>query len=101
VWLTLLPVGVIVLYYAIALGYGPLDLAWNGLLIAIGGHIGLLGDVAWCLLLGCLASVLAIVRSQGLFGPEESPPEVKPTIRGPVTYAGPGSLGGTESTLRR
>ena len=23
------------------------------------------------------------------------------TVRGPVTYAGPGSLGGTESALRR
>jgi hypothetical protein len=23
------------------------------------------------------------------------------TVRGPVTYAGPGSLGGVESTLRR
>jgi hypothetical protein len=40
------------------------------------------------------------VRSQGLFGGRE-PPEVKPAIRGPMTYAGPGSLGGTESALRR
>ena len=29
----------------------------------------------------------------------EEPREI--TIRGPLTYAGPGSLGGTESALRR
>jgi hypothetical protein len=27
--------------------------------------------------------------------------EVEITIRGPLSYAGPGSLGGTESALRR
>jgi hypothetical protein len=31
--------------------------------------------------------------------PVGKPPEI--TIRGPLSYAGPGSLGGTESALRR
>jgi hypothetical protein len=45
---------------------------------------------------GALAtSVLAASRA----GRSRPPAEV--TVRGPVTYAGPGSLGGTESALRR
>jgi hypothetical protein len=50
-------------------------------------------------MLGCLASVVAIVGSKDLFHIEDEPQE-RPTIRGPLTYAGPGSLGGTESALR-
>ena len=32
---------------------------------------------------------------------QSEPEEVRVTVRGPVTYAGPGSLGGTKSALRR
>jgi hypothetical protein len=95
--LTLLPIGLVVLYYGLALGAAPLELVWGTLLLVVGGHIGVLGAVSWCLLSGCLASVLAIVRAKRFELPE--PPQ--PTIRGPLTYAGPGSLGGTESALRR
>jgi hypothetical protein len=48
------------------------------------------------LLAGTLVSA-AIVAAWA--GRHETPSEV--TVRGPVTYAGPGSLGGTESALRR
>jgi hypothetical protein len=51
----------------------------------------------WCLLLGCLASTLAIVWARG----KAEPAPAEPTTRGPMTYAGPGSLGGTKSALRR
>lgn len=95
--LTLLPVGVIVLYYGLALGADPLSLAWNGLLWVVGGQVGLPGAISWCVLLGCLGSVLAVVRSKRF----EAPVDSEPTIRGPLSYAGPGSLGGTESALRR
>ena len=48
------------------------------------------------LLAGTLTSaVLVAIRA----GRPEAPSGV--TVRGPVTYAGPGSLGGTESALRR
>jgi hypothetical protein len=87
----------VVAYYASTLGLGPLDVIWNGLLVVTGGHIGVAMAVEWSVLLGCLASVVAIaVRAQRLERPEEMPV----TVRGPVTYAGPGSLGGTESALR-
>jgi hypothetical protein len=100
VGLTLLPVALVALYYMIALGYGPPSLVWNLLLFAVGGGAGLPALAAWCLLAGCLVSVVAVIRSQGLYGGDE-PAEVKPTIRGPITYAGPGSLGGSGSALRR
>jgi hypothetical protein len=48
------------------------------------------------LLAGTLVSA-AIVAAWA--GRHETPSQV--TVRGPVTYAGPGSLGGTESALRR
>lgn len=97
---SLLPVALVVGYYALALGYGPLDLPWTVLLLAAGGAVGLPALVVWCLLLGCLVCVLAVIRArEPLRGPE--PPEPGPRIRGPVSYAGPGSLGGTESALRR
>ncbi len=98
--LTLLPLVLVGLYYMIALGYGPLDAAWSLLLFAVGGGAGLAALVVWCLLLACLASVLSVVRSQGLFD-DAGTPDDRPAIRGPMSYAGPGSLGGTESALRR
>jgi hypothetical protein len=98
--LTLLPGALAVLYFMLALGIGPLELPWYVLTLAVGGQVGLLGGVAWCVLLGCLVSVLAILRARDSLTPDEEP-EIRPTIRGPLTYAGPGSLGGTESALRR
>jgi hypothetical protein len=100
VGVTLLPVALLALYLMIALGYGPVSLVWNVLLFAVGGGAGLPALVAWCLLAACLISVVSIVRSRARFGPDAAP-EVKPSTRGPITYAGPGSLGGTRSALRR
>jgi hypothetical protein len=43
---------------------------------------------------------VVIVNARG--GPSQpEEPEPRAAIRGPLTYAGPGSLGGTESALRR
>ena len=44
-----------------------------------------------------VAVILVAVRTARVEGEEEA----KISIRGPVSYAGPGSLGGTESALRR
>jgi hypothetical protein len=49
---------------------------------------------------GCaMAAVVLAWRTR----PAPRTPEGEPriTVRGPLTYAGPGSLGGTESALRR
>jgi hypothetical protein len=88
----------LVLYYANALGLRPIDLPWNGLLMVTGGHVDLLIAIEWSVMLGCVASVLVIA----LRGQREPRAEDLPiTVRGPITYAGPGSLGGTESAIRR
>ena len=75
-------------------------MVWSAVLFAAGGGLGLPALVAWCLLAGALVCVLSVVRHRGPLARAE-PPEPGPRIRGPVTYAGPGSLGGTESALRR
>jgi hypothetical protein len=46
--------------------------------------------------LGCMISVVLSTPPE----PRRPPREV-PKVRGPATYAGPGSLGGTDSALRR
>jgi hypothetical protein len=94
----LAPPALVLVYYAVALGLGPIGLAWNGLLLVAGGHLGALAVIEWSVLLGCAISVASIaVRKARVDEPDQAPI----TVRGPVTYAGPGSLGGTKSALRR
>ena len=100
--LALLPLLLLVSFYAHQLGFGPFEVAWTGVLILAGGHVGVVGALVWSLALGCLVAgaILALAGNAPLpglgadFGSEI-------TIRGPRSYAGPGSLGGTESALRR
>jgi hypothetical protein len=94
----LAPLVLAVLYSMGTQGVGPIDAVWHGLLLIAGGQIGLLAAIAWSVVLGCTVSVVLMgVRSQRQPRPEDAPV----TVRGPVSYAGPGSLGGTESALRR
>jgi hypothetical protein len=97
VGLALAPFAMIVTYYADQFGLSLGEVAWGALLLVVGGGVGVPGVLAWCLGLGLLGDVLAILyaRSRRASGPEA------PRTRGPVSYAGPGSLGGTESALRR
>jgi hypothetical protein len=88
----------VIVYYARSLGVDPFGLAWSGVLLVAGGHLSVLTVVEWSVVAGCaLSLVLIAARSVKHVEPEERPV----TIRGPVTYAGPGSLGGTKSALRR
>jgi Peptidase family M28 len=57
------------------------------------------GSLTSALLGSLVAGTLASAVIVTLRAPGRESPEV--TVRGPVTYAGPGSLGGTESALRR
>jgi hypothetical protein len=95
----LLPAAALV-YYAHALGLGPLGTAWSTVLLVGGGGIGIGGVIAASLVLGCVATLIAASFTAAR---EDRPAEVPITVRGPVTYAGPGSLGGTGtgSALRR
>jgi len=94
------PPVIVILYYSQSLGLSPVQIVWNGVLLIAGGYIGLLAAVQWSVVLGCLVSVISIAARRPRL--HRSRPEQTPaTVRGPATYAGPGSLGGTESALRR
>jgi hypothetical protein len=81
------------------LGLSPGHFAWFCLLLVAGGTVGPLGWVVWSFVLSCLlAALLLALRGRPAAAADEPPPV---TMRGPLTYAGPGSLGGTESALRR
>jgi hypothetical protein len=94
----LLAPALVLVYYARSLGVDPFGLAWSGALLVAGGHLSVLTVIEWSVVAGCaLSLVLIAARSVKQAVPEEQPV----SIRGPVTYAGPGSLGGTKSALRR
>jgi hypothetical protein len=92
------PVVLIVAYYSITLGFGPLDALWSAALLIAGGVVTPLAVLEWSIVLGCTLSAVGIVALTAR-QPRQEPARV--TVRGPVTYAGPGSLGGTKSALRR
>jgi hypothetical protein len=100
--LGLVPLAALVAFYAHQLGLSPGDVAWTGVLLVAAGQVGLGGAILWSVAFGCAAAAtiiaLARVRTR-LEAQEVAPFDV--TIRGPLSYAGPGSLGGTESALRR
>jgi hypothetical protein len=67
-------------------------------LLLAGGDVGVLAALEWSVVLGCVASV-AVIAVQA--ARQNRPEQARVTVRGPITYAGPGSLGGTKSALRR
>jgi hypothetical protein len=96
--LGLVPLAWAVVYAAGELGLSPVGAVWAAALMVAGHGLGLIAALEWCIVLGCAVgvttiAVLAARRSRVV------PAAV--TVRGPITYAGPGSLGGTKSALRR
>jgi hypothetical protein len=97
--LGLAPFAILVAVMMSAFGLGPVDAAWFGLLLVAGGHASPLSWVLWSVVASCAAGAAAIAW-QGR-ARVEPPGGATITVRGPATYAGPGSLGGVESSLRR
>jgi hypothetical protein len=94
---TLVPIVLVLASVADQLGYDAGRFAWAIVLALAGDAIGPTAWLAWSLFFGLVVSATILaVRGQ----PDPAPrPEV--TSRGPVSYAGPGSLGGTSSAIRR
>jgi hypothetical protein len=98
----LVPPLLIGLSYMLQFGLDPLQLLWMGLLLVAGGGVSLPTALGWAVVLGCGGAVLLIVvRGAFAGGPDERGTGKAASVRGPRSYAGPGSLGGTESALRR
>jgi hypothetical protein len=94
----LVPGAVAAYYYAAVFGLGAAPAAWNAVLMLAGGEVSLLAALEWSVVLGCVVSLaLMLVR----IARQPRPAEAPVTTRGPITYAGPGSLGATRSALRR
>jgi len=96
-----LPLLLVLLLYAHELALSPFDLAQSVVLALAGGLVGPVAVLLWSVAFGCLfAAVLYITAPLATTEPE-SLEWTEVLTRGPSTYAGPGSLGGTESALRR
>ncbi len=101
VTLGVLPLALLIFFYAHQLGLGVGEVAWTGVLLLAGGYIGLAGAILWSVAFGCVAVAVILAFTSVPDGPGALPGErIEVTIRGPMSYAGPGSLGGTESALR-
>ena len=93
----LAPLVLVAAYYADQFGLTLGEIPWTTLLLVVGGSVALPTVLAWCLGLGLLASTLSILHARAPHGSGDDAPRT----RGPLTYAGPGSLGGTQSAIRR
>jgi hypothetical protein len=100
--IAMMPLALLVSFYADELGLGPGEVAWTAVLLLAGGHVGIAGALLWSVGLGCAAATVMLALSSGRSAQRAGPEDQgEITIRGPLSYAGPGSLGGTESALRR
>ncbi|MDP4602931.1 MAG: hypothetical protein NWP31_02990 [Solirubrobacteraceae bacterium] len=92
---SLLPVVAVALVYLDQFALSPFTLIWFIFLTLAGGTPSLLAALGWCLACGAgAAALLRAVRRNRL-------PDQAITVRGPASYAGPGSLGGVDSARRR
>jgi hypothetical protein len=92
-----LPLAVVAVALARAMDLGLLDAAWELVLVAASGQISPLSVLLWSVVAGCVTAALLIAARREPAGDDGIPI----TVRGPASYAGPGSLGGTESALKR
>jgi hypothetical protein len=100
--LALVPLALLIAFYASELGVGPGGIAWEAVLLLVGGQVGIAAMVLWSLAFGCVAAATLLGLAPPLATEDDGIDDGTPLrIRGARTYAGPGSLGGTESALRR
>ena len=95
----LLPPVIAAIVYLDRLGLDPLEGVWYLWLLVTGHAISPLTT-----LLACLAAGIAVTGLRVIAARIGEPPPLEPAaprVRGPGGYAGPGSLGGTPSTLSR
>ena len=102
--LALVPLALLIAFYARELGVGPGGIAWDAVLLLAGGHVGVAAAALWSIACGCVvaATLLALDGPRRRLEAPESTTAHRSRFAGRgSSYAGPGSLGGTESALRR
>jgi Peptidase family M28 len=96
-----LPLLLLAIAYARELGLGVGGLAESAVLALAGGQLGPLSVLLWSVALGCLFAALLLAPAVETIAAPGTEGWSEIATRGPASYAGPGSLGGTESALRR
>ncbi len=96
--ISLVPLAAVLALICSVLHVEPFALLWTTILLIAGGGISATGLVLASLTAGSFAAAAALLLRPAAIGPDQ---RVEVTVRGPLSYAGPGSLGGTESALRR
>jgi hypothetical protein len=100
-----LPLVLLLALYAHELGLGAGGLAESVVFALAGGRVGLLGALLWSGALGCFVAALLLAAEPASGSTPSGGGGLQDfseiATRGPASYAGPGSLGGTESALRR
>ncbi len=101
------PLALLIAFYAQRLHLGVGGVAHTALLLLASGRIAIPGAVLWSVAAGCFAAALLLALTPPrtgqptVGGPGDGADQPEPApIRGPLSYAGPGSLGGTDSALR-
>jgi hypothetical protein len=94
----IVPALVVAIYYWHELGVSLLGLVWSAVLLVAGGGLSIAAAAFWAVALGAFASAV-VLAIRAIRTPQAA--DVPITVRGPATYAGPGSLGGTESSAVR
>lgn len=98
----LLPLAIVVAYYMSRLSLNPLEGLWYVFVLVTSGSIGVVPALAACVYAGVFVSLVSILVARARRPrPEKIEEPPRPAVFGPGGYAGPGSLGGTESALRR
>ena len=90
------PVAMVLGLYASDLSMRFAEVPWFWMLAVAGGAVSLPALLAWSLGAGLVTAALTLAARRQ---PDAGDKAV--TVRGPLSYAGPGSLGGTDSARRR
>ena len=97
--LALAPAAVAAVVYMDRLSLGPLEGLWYLWILVTGHAVSPVTTVLACLVAGIAVTALSLIASR--VGAAPPPEPDRPSLRGPGGHAGPGSLGGTPSTLSR
>jgi hypothetical protein len=94
------PALLVAIYFMFALNLDPLHGAWYLLMLVTGQSVGIVLALISCLMLAAACGTAEIAWRLPDEDEDETGPQ-RPAVYGPGSYAGPGSLGGTQSALRR